>query len=162
MVVSVGYENFILCIDRDGVGQTELARCVAAFAAGQQQPTLRVKNLHVVEHAIHDIEVTGVIHRHAFGSAEMAGAIARTPERAHKFSVCREHLDAVIQRIRDVNLLLVIHGDVRGEIKFARAITALPELGNKFSRQITDDDLMTLHIGDKEMFARQRKAGRTR
>src|SRR5690242_12687172 len=103
MIIHVRNEDFIFGIDDDGVGQPELAGAGAVGAPVEQRPGLVVKNLHVVEQRIHDVNMAGGVHRDALGPAEAAGTVARAAELAEEFTGGIKDLNPAINRVRDVN-----------------------------------------------------------
>ena len=82
MIERIGYKNFILGIYHNCIRQTKLSRCCARLAKIKEQPVLIVENLHIIENAVHDINMAVPIHGHALGAAETARAISRAAKSA--------------------------------------------------------------------------------
>src|SRR5208283_5136761 len=84
MIKGVGDEDPAVCADGDAGGQPEFTGSVSAFADVQQQLARRIKNLEIVKHRVHDMDVSRRIHRHALGPREVAGSVAVAAELREK------------------------------------------------------------------------------
>ena len=81
-------------------GNPELPRLLALLAEPEQQPALRIEDLHGVEHRVRDVDVALTVDGDALRRREVAGAVADLAELVPVLAVGVEHLDPEIQRIR--------------------------------------------------------------
>src|SRR5262245_57054448 len=120
-VVGVGDVDVVVGADGDAGGQTEFARRGAGLAEAQQEASVRIKDLDVVEYCVRDINVAEGIGGDAFGPAEVAGGVAGAADLRKKLALRIEDLDAAVKGICHEDPALGAGGDVGREIEFSRA-----------------------------------------
>ena len=103
-------------INGDAAGQPEFAG-VSAFTTERQQQTPRtIKDLHVFELCIHDVQMSVAVEGDAFGQCKIARAVSFLADRADASTVEIEQLDAEISGIGNGQPLTGT-GQVRGKVE---------------------------------------------
>src|SRR6185436_391520 len=86
-------ENLIALVDKEPGRQQELPRVGAAVADKEQELSLRIEDLEVVECRVGDVDVPFAVHGDAFGTIEGARRVAERAEHADERAVLVEDLD---------------------------------------------------------------------
>ena len=71
-VVRVRHKNRATARDGNAVREPEFARLRPIFTQSEQQVTVSVENLQIVEGSIHNVQPTQAVHGYAFGAPELA------------------------------------------------------------------------------------------
>jgi hypothetical protein len=137
--------------DRDTVREPELAWLGAGFADGEQEASLLIENLKIVEHGVERVETPGAIKCDPLGTAKVTRGIAQSADFPFVFAIGGEFLDAAVHGIGDVQKAQVIAGEVGGKIELPIAAATGSKFLQKVSREIKLNDGVPLRIGDKQL-----------
>src|SRR5574341_1620992 len=150
-------ERRVPVVDDHLGGQVDVLASVPRFAEEEEEASVGIEELDVLEARVHHVEAPLTVHRHALGPGELAGA---GPDRAvapDERAAEGELLDAEVHRVGDVEVVVGAHRHVGRIEQVARRGADLAELEDEVPGRLVEHlDLVVLEVGHVEPAADDR------